>query len=505
MSSWPRVSACTRVCPRMSACTSPVSTLLSCCRRRHLVLNKDVKDKTSSTSDAASPPPRKQDKIRYQYDEHYFLTDPDEFIREFWATDADWQMLAVPVSLDDFQQMPFVRSVFFHYGLEFVSPMKAVVHAHSKGGADVRISVPVEYSHDLVFHYQIRFADRERRAETEYRGAQLERFVFHSLVDAEALFSVHVPAPGSYFLEVFANKIDESHKIGVDPKASMQPFRLKCACKFKIVCEELVGKMNPLPNCASGEWGPSKGQRHFGIVPLTHVTGVVSVDNTTELRFRLPRQLHFLTRLRMNQVEESQLESYVKYSVLDDVLAVRVSPPRTGQYGLDIYARPVDASDSHTLAHACKYLLNVTRVDTPVDLPSPRPAPGAAGEKWGPRPGFAQLGMSALSHVDPTIEKEDEGGLTIELGVSEPVKLSYHLTREPDEDCRDRVSLKENSKRVKFALKLTTHGSYVFAIYARKKKDTNMLNVYNYMIRYSPPSKDSTLKKKKSKSIFAKK
>jgi hypothetical protein len=37
---------------------------------RHLVLSKDREDKTKS-----------KDHIRYQYDEHYFLTDPDEFIQ----------------------------------------------------------------------------------------------------------------------------------------------------------------------------------------------------------------------------------------------------------------------------------------------------------------------------------------------------------------------------------------------------------------------------------------
>ena len=48
------------------------------------MLNKDVQD--------VKVKGKKQDKIRYQYDEHYFLTDPDEFIQEFWAQDPDWQV-----------------------------------------------------------------------------------------------------------------------------------------------------------------------------------------------------------------------------------------------------------------------------------------------------------------------------------------------------------------------------------------------------------------------------
>ena len=71
---------------------------------RHLVLNKDVQGgtnsqtaKTSNSGAAAkASDKKKQDKIRYQYDEHYFLTDPDEFIQEFWAQDPDWQVRITP-------------------------------------------------------------------------------------------------------------------------------------------------------------------------------------------------------------------------------------------------------------------------------------------------------------------------------------------------------------------------------------------------------------------------
>lgn len=462
---------------------------------RHLVLNKDGNDKTATKTS------KKQEKIRYQYDEHYFLTDPDEFIQEFWASDADWQLLERPITLEEFEAMPFVRSVFFHYGLEFDGHLKSVLHTDNKGGTEVKVRVPDEFTKDLVFHYQLRFADRERRNETEFRGAKLERFVFHSLVDGYALFSVHVPTPASYFLEIFANKIDESNKIGDDPNATMMPFRLKCACKFKVVCEELVGKMHPLPNCASGEWGPSKGVRHFGLKPLTHMTGVVNVDNETEIHFRMPRALHFLCKLRMNGVEDSVLEKYVSHSVDRDVLRVRVRPPQPGQYGLDVYARPEDAADNHTLAHACKYLLNCTRVDDPVDIPVSKVDSSSkmSKDKWGPSQYFDDLGLKMLSHKDPTIEKHDTGSLTIEVGLSEPLKLSFHLIREPNEDYRDKVSMKENGKKAKFTITLNKTGNYLFALYARKKKDTDsdMLNVYNYMIRYNPEDKD-TLKKKKS-------
>jgi len=116
---------------------------------RHLVLNKDLQDKNPA------PAKKDRDKIRYQYDEHYFLTDPDEFIQEFLARDPEWQLMEQPKSLKEFEALPFVRSIFFHYGLEFTEQTKAILNADSKGGAEVKINVPDELGDDIIFHYQV--------------------------------------------------------------------------------------------------------------------------------------------------------------------------------------------------------------------------------------------------------------------------------------------------------------------------------------------------------------
>lgn len=86
---------------------------------------------------------------------------------------------------------------------------------------------------------------------------------------------MHLPIKGQFFLEIFANKIDDGS--GMDQTGTTMPFRLKCACKFKIICSELKHKMHALPNCASGEWGPAKAIRHFKLFPVSHET----VSSTT--------------------------------------------------------------------------------------------------------------------------------------------------------------------------------------------------------------------------------
>lgn len=71
---------------------------------------------------------------RYEYDDHYFLTDPREFIYEFFPLQPDWQLLKAPITLQDFEELPFVRSLFFRYGLYFPdSNTKAVMHTDQTG------------------------------------------------------------------------------------------------------------------------------------------------------------------------------------------------------------------------------------------------------------------------------------------------------------------------------------------------------------------------------------
>ena len=59
--------------------------------------NSDSGNDDDDDGDDATKP--KKDLIKYEYDEHYFLTDPEDFIMEFWPYDPKWQLLDSPISL----------------------------------------------------------------------------------------------------------------------------------------------------------------------------------------------------------------------------------------------------------------------------------------------------------------------------------------------------------------------------------------------------------------------
>lgn len=180
---------------------------------------------------------------------------------------------------------------------------------------------------------------------------------------------MHVPENGAYILDIFANSTTATQYI------TGEPMKFKSVCKFKIVARNLKTVMIPLPDCASGEFGPMKATRLFGIIPLTHENGLISVTNEKrllEIQFRVTRPLlDFMASLHKNQCDERHLSRSIRIYVEGDVVCISVRFPEDGQYGLDIYTRdetsasspqPPAAAESarkHLLTHCCKYLINV--------------------------------------------------------------------------------------------------------------------------------------------------
>ena len=454
---------------------------------RHLVLNKDKSHERSN----------KRDQIRYQYDEHYFLTDPDEFIQEFWPHNPEWQLLENSITLEEFEAMPFVRSVFFHYQMSFEGVFKSVLETNNKGGVDVKIRVPEELENSLLFFYQLRSSDREKRHDTTYNGASLERFVFQTMFDNVAIFNIHVPTTGNYYFEIFANKIDEMTKL---TNEASTPFRLKCASKFKIVCKHRSSKMHPLPNCASGEWGPKKALRHFGVHQIypdnldSHTSenlkgGLLDVYDRTELHFTVSRPLIFVAKLRMNHVEDNVLEPYLSINSDFNKLTIFVTLPQAGQYGIDIYSRTQDSPETAPLSHVCKYLINCSGVKIPRTLPYiPTVSQNKKENMWGPTQHFYDFKLQTVSHHEPKISTRGINKMAIKMTGPEYLDFSCHMIREPKIECQNCVSIGRDSEpgSVVFVVQMPNYGTYMLCIYAKDEnsKDNTYFNVYNYMVKY---------------------
>ncbi|XP_067934454.1 lim and transglutaminase domain protein ltd-1-like isoform X2 [Watersipora subatra] len=423
---------------------------------RFMVINKDKDSKSQDSEDKKN--------IKYQYDEHYFLTDPEDFVKEFFPNKPEWQLLESPLTLEQFEKQPLIRSIFFHLGLKFKQEYEAVLDASETGGVDVRIMVPQQIARDTAFLYQLRFIDKARARDVEYRGVKLDRFVYQSMDENEVIYSVHVPTNGEYYLQIFASKMDTTKQ---GQLTSMDGVKLKCVCKFKITCSGREEKMFPLPPCAPGEWGPTKASRQFGMRPMSHPKGVL--------------------------IAENNLKDFVDAQFDDEHLRVKVGFPVEGQYGLDIYAKPKNAPGDQPLAHACKYLVNVTNVQNIVDLGLAQlsTALNACMGNWGALPDINKYSMAPQSHANWKV-KSSSPLTVIYFKVPHNVVLTAHLVKEPDENYHEHLQIqREGHETMRITVNgLRENGNYMLMMFARFHSDdsTEYNNVFNYLVRFGPES-----------------
>jgi len=172
----------------------------------------------------------------YEYDDHYFLTDPREFIYEFYPLQEEWQLLKRPITLREFENLPFVRSLFFRYGLHFADEgYGAVVFTDDTGAATVRIAMPTDMQSCLIFHYNLKFYDSDE--ELSYDGVSLKRFVMQSVIGNIVAFRVHAPCSGAFLLDIFANAVTPQEYL------TGEPMKFKSVCKFKVRTSNLSSRI----------------------------------------------------------------------------------------------------------------------------------------------------------------------------------------------------------------------------------------------------------------------
>ena len=283
-----------------------------------------------------------------------------------------------------------------------------------------------------------------------------------------------------------------------------------------------------MPACASGEWGPAKAIRHFNIHPLTHFQSIFETHQLpVTIKFQCPKILKFHGKLNSNQYSSiptanqtmptsttvNALDKYVKYEYneIDLTITFIIQLPNEGQYGLDIYARdPEYQSERRTMSHCCKYIINYSKTSTTMEtIPNSQlysfdqisPRASSSQPKIGANKTLlTQLGMSPISHPDPSITIRSTNSIDIQFQLRKMVDFSFDLTDLSTStrlNASEYVTIKPNGGfNVIFALTLPQTGVYTFTIYAAPTSNdrtecqsaingqTDLPAVFTYLLRY---------------------
>ncbi|XP_069137206.1 hillarin-like [Argopecten irradians] len=309
---------------------------------------------------------------------HFFLTEPDEFIFTCLPDIPEWQLLHTPLTAHEFLNQPFCSPEMLSNGIRIVNPKTGRIRKKT-GKVFIEISAPRQVGQNLAVSFVLRglrvieadscvngFAGVKNNTEkdiydddeelevspsfpTEFPPL-LERYVYQTTKNNHVFFDIVLPVPGIYQFDVLGDLLDN-----VDDFADMPVM-----CQFKLISGNVPfpGQLDPLPIAPSLGWGPTPYLSKLGMKTLSHRGGHIYInpEDVITIKFETLDDYQFKVELHHDIVTQDHLEDHVSHYAENGILSVTLSVPAEGQYALLVYAKREDGS-LEDYENVCNYLV----------------------------------------------------------------------------------------------------------------------------------------------------
>ena len=84
------------------------------------------------------------------YDNYYFMTPPEQFIRDHYPEDSRWTLLTNPPTLKEFYRTPFKHSAFAKYSIVSFAPAKGVIEASIGDTINVELTMAYHEKNEIA-------------------------------------------------------------------------------------------------------------------------------------------------------------------------------------------------------------------------------------------------------------------------------------------------------------------------------------------------------------------
>ncbi|KAL5964340.1 Hillarin [Taenia solium] len=270
-----------------------------------------------------------QDNVVYEYDDFYFLMEPQQAVYSHFPEDCRWQLLSKQLTLAQFESLPLTKSQFFKCAMDFREEHHGMIQV-----VDGCIRMSLGFWRPGAFTYKLQHLLGSARASqpalVPVRAADLvdvlqtsgrERLLLKDFVLQETAqdalnFFIRLPSRGAYFLTIYAQDLTNP------VMAKNGTFR--AACEYKLVFSEGEACFEPYPACDDMNWGPSwLHARHYGL-EFAHPSGVISLPpgrltpsgehvepGRLELRCtRLRPEVQLFSKLKCNHLPDESLGQF---------------------------------------------------------------------------------------------------------------------------------------------------------------------------------------------------
>jgi hypothetical protein len=319
----------------------------------------------------------------YEYDDFYFLADPEQLIYSHWAHKKEWQLLNTTVTLQDFENLPLVKSYFFKCGMFFISHHNGIVDA-KKG----RLALTLGFCKPTNFTYKITFADT---GEEVYQGQKLKNYALqHQGQNQTTNFIFRAPRAGQYYFTIFSQLL--TGELGVKNIFT-------ASAEYKVIADTASSDAAPLPTCSDSSWGPGVAVDQLGLV-ATPADGIVTTtDGRVHLEFAKTKPAYVLCKLRKNGEKDEDLDKYITEHDEGDKVKVTAELPSKGEYAIEVYGND-PAKDGDTYTHICQYYVHFAppnEQQAAFYQESPERRGLAPGQKATSKPGRYNAGSAGLN------------------------------------------------------------------------------------------------------------
>ncbi|XP_046547641.1 lim and transglutaminase domain protein ltd-1-like, partial [Haliotis rubra] len=296
----------------------------------------------------AEQPDREEGSLVYVYsqDDFYFLTDPEDHIYRCLPTNAKWQLLGEPWSMEKFLMVPLVHNDFFASGLKLPEGQQGILGA-KEGEVEINFQV-TKGAKDIKYEL---YCDRKSKKKL-HGDSQMSRYVFVNNIRSTRSFFIRLQTEGRYMLTIL-NDTDTP------------------LCDFRIDCSGVKGTCEPFPKNPAIGWGFNETTKRAGLSSPSQESGIVTIDSkkSVDITFKTRKGVDVKANLLHNEIPTTELEKHVNQQKDGDKLTVTVDIPTTSTK--QEYALEINAKDSATAKHqnVANYLLT-TQKNKPHDIAS---------------------------------------------------------------------------------------------------------------------------------------
>lgn len=236
----------------------------------------------------------KQDYV-YTCDEDFFLADPQQIIYTHFPEEPNWQLIDNKKTIKEFETMVFLKDRFFTLEMRVLSHPFCNIEA-KEGEVDILFGLHPEKSVNHTFLCIPTFfveggkSSRTRPVELPQKNVQLD-FV-HRPNENVLSIKVRFPKVGTYKLEI----------VGKDMTVRTPEYDFDWVAIYKVEVKSIPEKQTFFPILEAAGWGPNKLLEEFGLVALSHQTGVIKMlPGPLEVKFKIVDQAKF-TKIGANIV-----------------------------------------------------------------------------------------------------------------------------------------------------------------------------------------------------------